>query len=241
MQEYLNKITQGDNLPLLQSLPDNCVKLCITSPPFGIGKNNIYEKGKEAKYLKRQDDIFKDYFGFIQPRLDEMIRVSEYVFFNIQMLSANKVDVIKLLYEFKDYYKDVIIWAKNSPQPAMERGVLNSGFEFIYIFSKDRPDKRKFYDVDWRGTVPNIINFGTNSRNKYSKLHKAQFPANLPKFIIENFSKEQDVILDCFSGLGTVALEAKKLNRQFVGFELEQAYVDISNQRLAELDGVTNA
>lgn len=227
----VDKIYCLDNLEGLRLIPDNFCKLCITSPPYNVGTNNIYEKGKEAKYENRNEDVKENYFQWLKPRLMEMIRTSEYVFFNIQMLSKNKVDVIELLYHFRDYYKDVIIWGKNG-QPAMEIGVLNSCFEFIFIFEKNNPHKRKFYGYDFRGTIPNLINFGTNSKNKYAKVHKALFPESLPKFIIENFSKENDIIIDPFMGLGTVAISAKSLNRRYIGFELKQKYIDICSERL---------
>jgi site-specific DNA-methyltransferase (adenine-specific) len=227
-----NTITCGDNLPLMKELPDNYCKLVVTSPSYNLGANNIYEKGKEAKYHKRSDDIKDDYFEWLKPRLAEMIRISEYVFFNVQMLAANKVDIIKLLYEFRNFYKDRMVWAKGFGQPSMEPGVLNSGFEDIFIFSRNRPDMRKFYGYEWRGTVPNLINFGTNRRNKYSKVHKAMFPESLPTFIIENFSKEGDIILDPFNGLGTSALAAKKLNRKYIGFDIDPEYCRLAEERV---------
>lgn len=66
--------------------------------------------------------------------------------------------------------------------------------------------------------------------------HPTQKPIYLMQKLIQKFSKEGDIILDCYMGSGTTALAAKMLKRQFVGVEMEQKYVDIANDRLRVLD-----
>ena len=228
----LNKIFCCDNLSFLGNLENNFAKICITSPPYNVGKNTVYKKNN-LKYNNNLDYL-DNYYEWLKPRLGEIIRISKYTFFNIQMLSANKLTIIKLLSDYQNYFKDVIIWGKNG-QPAMCKGVLNSCFEFIFIFDKETSYKRRFNDVDFRGTVPNLINFGTNNRNKYSKLHRAQFPESLPKFIIENFSKEGDIVCDPFAGLGNVLITAKQMKRNFIGIDIDQEYCDVIEERLKSL------
>lgn len=228
----LNKIFCCDNLSFLRNLENNFAKICITSPPYNVGKNTVYKKDN-LKYNNNLDYL-DNYYEWLKSRLGEIIRISKYTFFNIQMLSANKLAIIKLLSDYQDYFKDIIIWGKNG-QPAMCKGVLNSCFEFIFIFDKETSYKRRFDDVDFRGTVPNLINFGTNSKNKYSKLHRAQFPESLPKFIIENFSKEGDIVCDPFAGLGNVLITAKQMKRNFIGIDIDQEYCNVIEERLKSL------
>jgi len=54
------------------------------------------------------------------------------------------------------------------------------------------------------------------------------------RFIINSFTEENEIILDPFSGVGSVSIAAKELNRKFIGFELEQRYIDITNKRLQQ-------
>ena len=62
--------------------------------------------------------------------------------------------------------------------------------------------------------------------------HPAPFPVELPRRLIEFYSYEGDVILDPFIGSGTTSLACKKLNRHFIGIEINQKYCDIANKRL---------
>ena len=56
--------------------------------------------------------------------------------------------------------------------------------------------------------------------------------------LIEMFSKENDVVLDCFIGSGTTAIACKELNRKFIGFEINKEYYDIANIRIQNSKGV---
>ena len=64
--------------------------------------------------------------------------------------------------------------------------------------------------------------------------HPTQKPLKLIINLINQFSKENDLILDPFMGSGTTAVACKQLNSNFIGFELSQEYVDIANKRLAQ-------
>lgn len=52
------------------------------------------------------------------------------------------------------------------------------------------------------------------------------------EYFIDNFTKENDTILDCFMGLGTTGIETKKKNRNFIGVELVKEYFDIAKCRI---------
>ena len=68
-----------------------------------------------------------------------------------------------------------------------------------------------------------------------SKLHPFRKPPSLIERIILNHTNEGDVILDPFSGSGVVAITAKRLNRRFIAIEIEQEYVDSSNDVLSSI------
>ena len=69
------------------------------------------------------------------------------------------------------------------------------------------------------------------------KLHPATFPIALAKRCISLFSHEGELVLDPFSGSGTTLLAAQDLNRNAVGFDLKQEYVDLSRSRLDRIEG----
>ncbi len=64
--------------------------------------------------------------------------------------------------------------------------------------------------------------------------HPTPKPLELIKDIISNSSKEGQIVLDCFIGSGTTAIACKQLNRNFIGTEKEQKYVDLANRRLQQ-------
>jgi len=72
--------------------------------------------------------------------------------------------------------------------------------------------------------------------NDTKSLTKATFSMDIPVKAIKILSFKNDVVLDCFSGSGTTALAAKKLGRNYIGFELSEKYAEISRQRINEFD-----
>lgn len=68
--------------------------------------------------------------------------------------------------------------------------------------------------------------------------HPTQKPLALMEFCLQNYSKENDLILDCFLGSGTTAVACKKLNRRFIGIEISSDYCKIAEDRLKQ--GVLN-
>jgi DNA modification methylase len=65
-----------------------------------------------------------------------------------------------------------------------------------------------------------------------NKVHVAGFPMELCDRVIKTYSKEGDIVLDPFVGSGNSCLSAKKLNRNFIGFELSEKYYNTAKQRL---------
>ena len=68
--------------------------------------------------------------------------------------------------------------------------------------------------------------------------HPTQKPLSICKRIISISSKPQDIILAPFAGAGSECLAAKELGRHFIGFELDQNYIDIANRRISASDSV---
>jgi site-specific DNA-methyltransferase (adenine-specific)/site-specific DNA-methyltransferase (cytosine-N4-specific) len=79
----------------------------------------------------------------------------------------------------------------------------------------------------------NVLHFATECGNKQ---HSAAFPERLPEFFIKLFSQEGDTICDPFLGSGTTGVVAKRLKRNFVGFEIDPDYFDVARQRIDKAD-----
>ncbi|OIN88912.1 MAG: site-specific DNA-methyltransferase [Anaerolineae bacterium CG1_02_58_13] len=77
----------------------------------------------------------------------------------------------------------------------------------------------------------NVLHLATETGNKN---HSAVFPRDLPAWFIRLFTKPGDIVLDPFVGSGTTALAALQLGRHFVGIDISNEYVELSNERISE-------
>jgi site-specific DNA-methyltransferase (adenine-specific) len=67
---------------------------------------------------------------------------------------------------------------------------------------------------------------------QYGKTHPTQKPIPLFRYLIKTYTKEGDLVLDNCMGSGTTAVACKQINRNFIGCDISQEYVDIANKRL---------
>jgi len=226
----INKIYHECNLNTMLQMDDNFVDMVITSPPYNVGNNNMTENKYNNDVDRKNTNEYEEWLFKI---IDELLRITKtHVFFNIQMLSNNKSTIFKLFGRYADKIKDIIIWDKNQPTPAIERGVLTSKFEFIIIFSNENPNKRKFLNGNFHGNFTNVVKGNNASGNIYAKEHRATFPLYLPRTFLLKFGKEQDLIYDPFMGSGTTALACIKENRNYIGSEISKEYIELSNKRI---------
>lgn len=235
-----HKIYVGDSMDVQSyDFIDKKATLTLTSPPYNVGKNN-YDNENTKKYLERDSDIKSDenYHELLSKSLQNGILNSEYVFYNIQHLSGNKKSLIEWLYDFRFNLVDTMIWRKTTTNPVIEPNILNSDFEYIYIYSDKDNAKTKHIKVgsDFRGTISNVIEMPRNHGNEYAKIHSALMPLHLVDYIIETFTNEGNYVLDMFSGLGTTFIGCLKSNRTYYGIEIEPLYVQETIKRFLEYD-----
>lgn len=227
----------------LKKMKDNSVDCVITSPPY-----NMNLRIRSGKYCSRQivkefstkyDDFsdnmpMEEYYEFHKNVITELLRITKgYIFYIVQPVTGNKPALYKILGDFHKNIKDVIIWNKVTGQPAMANLVMNSVFEYIIIFTKDQTSamSRQFVDASFaRGTLNNVWNI--KRRKSVDKSHAATFPEDISDNIIVNFTKENDVILDPFSGTGTTGVSCLKNKRNYIGIEISEKYLNISKERL---------
>jgi site-specific DNA-methyltransferase (adenine-specific) len=241
----VNKIYNEDCIQTLKRFEDNSIDVVITSPPYNMNlriRNGDYcsrqiVKEFSTKYEGFDDNLpIDDFYELHSNIIRELLRVSSIVFYNIQIVTGSKRAFFKIIGDFSEQLKDVVIWDKGVSQPAMSPGVLNRQSELILIFEKDNAISRKFskYNFD-RGTLSDIWNISRG--RKIDKSHGAVFPERLVSTILENFSNEGDIIYDPFMGSGTTAVVSQKLNRKWVGSELSPNYCELIQRRIQEIQG----
>ena len=242
MPTIIGKATlyNSDCMEYMATLPDKAFDICVTSPPYNMNLR-VNQKGdgycsrqivKElsSKYINFSDNLpMGDYYKFIDNLLGELIRTNELVFFNIQLVTGNKPAVIKAIGNYSDNLKEVIIWDKGAGQPAICEGVLNSCFEFIYVFGS-KSITRSFDVANFkRGTLDNIWRIKKEKSDDIN--HGASFPIKMVEKILLNFAAVNAKVFDPFLGTGTSAIACNNIGFEMVGCELDEDYFKSSCER----------
>jgi DNA modification methylase len=83
----------------------------------------------------------------------------------------------------------------------------------------------------------NVVRFATAGASRDNTIkHPAPFNKELPLYYINLLTDKNDIVLDIFSGIGTTGIACKELDRNYIGFELNELYCDFSKKRLLEYD-----
>lgn len=232
----LNKIYNQDCRLGLKNLDDNCADLVITSPPY-----------KNADYYS--DNLIID----VCRELYRVIKPKSLFFLNFGHLAEDKMRpfrVCQLAIDVGFRLNDTITWVKNHYRPIQGNKRLNNLTEFIFLLYKeempeldrlsigipyvDQSNAKRFNNgrnLKCRGNVWHIPYKTVNKKEE--KLHPDRFPQELPELCIKlSGIKDGNIVIDPFSGSGHTALAARKLNKQYLGFEINQKYYELSNQRL---------
>jgi site-specific DNA-methyltransferase (adenine-specific)/modification methylase len=237
------RLMQGDCLERMKEIESGSVDMIFTSPPYNMNlriRNGKYCSRQIVKEISTKYENFSDnltmeeYFEFNKKVINECLRVSDLVFYNVQFLTGNKPALFKLLGEFNEKVKEFIVWDKCNAQPAIGSGVMNSQFEVLIVLQNTKPESRAFKSAQFdRGMLSNV--WSMKRGKKADKTHGATFPVELAEKAISSFTRKGSVILDPFMGVGTTGVACKNLNRNFIGIELDEDYFNIAEKRINNL------
>lgn len=224
----LNKIYNMDCLEGMRQLPDNCVDLVVTDPPYVIETSGagIYKQA-DKQYVKELNNM-KD--GFSTQVLDELCRIMKKI--NIYFFCSQK-QIIPLLDYFVKGKKcnwNLLTWHKTNPVPACGNKYLTDT-EYILFF---REKGVKIYGEFKTKFTYYITPLNQSDKKKYG--HPTIKPINIVTNLIVNSSLENGIVFDPFMGSGTTAVAAKECGRNFIGYELDSDYYEICNKRLEEIN-----
>ena len=205
-EDMINKIILGDCMDYLKNIPDKSIDLVLTDPPYGINADKGVG-GNNLGKVKKYDDNW-DSETPKKELFAELLRIGK----NIIIFGGNYfTDKLPLGNHW-------IVWDKIGE--VNQEGVNFSSCELLWTNIKKNNVKKYF--VRQIG----FINDGDD------RFHPTQKPYRLITEIIKDYSKENDLILDAFSGSGTVCCSAKDNNRNFIGFEINEKFYKKSIDRL---------
>ena len=226
----------------MDDLIDNCVSLTVTSPPYNVGK------------LSDSDLSDDDYWKLIEQCFKEVYRVTESggrLVINVANLGrkpyipfSNMFTQIMLDLGF--LMRGEIIWQKSKGANAnfawgswlsASNPVIRDIHEYCLVFSKDGMSKgvkgvSTLEKEEFMDSTLSIWNINPARAKKIG--HPAPFPVELAERFINLYSYEKDLILDPFIGSGTTAIAAQKLNRHYIGYEINDEYCKLAKTRIIE-------
>lgn len=199
----INTIQLGDCIDYLKFIPDKSV-VVITDPPYGIGID-FQKKTVSSNPKHNRKEL-------IAGNWDKNIPDKK-IFNEIDRIAKHKI-IFGANY-FNEYleqgHKGWIVWDKG------QRDLTMSDCEIIYTD----------YDVPTR-----IIEMNRCELKNDMTFHPTQKPLLLMKKIIEKYTNEEDIVLDCFAGSGSTLEACKIMNRKYIGIELNKKYYEKIVDRL---------
>ncbi|MCB0539568.1 MAG: site-specific DNA-methyltransferase [Candidatus Riesia sp.] len=235
--DFIDKIICGDTVAVLQQLPSSTVDLVVTSPPYNLKNStgNGMKDGRGGKwknaalvngYSHHNDNMpHEEYVTWQRACLAEMLRVIKSdgaIFYNHKWrvqggLLQDRQDIVTGF-----PVRQIIIW-KRKGGINFNRGYFLPTYEVVYLIAKS-----KFKLVEKANAVGDVWEFTQEMNNP----HPAPFPIAFAERCIA--STPAKVILDPFVGSGTVALVAKRLNRNYIGIDISPEYCQYARQRIDE-------
>jgi site-specific DNA-methyltransferase (adenine-specific) len=248
----LNKIYNMDCVEGMRMLPDECIDLTVTSPPYDNLRTyngfewNFEETAKNLYRVTKQGGVVVWVVG------DATVKGSE---------TGTSFKQALFFKECGFNLHDTMIWYKPDGFNFGSNYAYKQSFEYMFVFSKGKPKTiNKIKDVPSKlagKTIPSVRkhadgkidrdsrvyiqeefkyrpNVWAINRPKKNNGHPAVFPEQLANDHIISWSNEGDLVFDPFAGSGTTPKMAVLNNRKYMGFEISKEYFDITNNRIDE-------
>ena len=253
------KIIIGDSREMVE-IEDGSVQLIITSPPYWYIKNykadNQIGYGQTLhEYLKDLYRVWKESYRVLEAGRRLVINIGDQfarsVIYGRYKIIPLHAEIIAQCEDIGFDYMGSIIWQKKTTMnttgganvmgsyPHPPNGMVEIDYEHILIFKKpgkskkipkEIKEKSKLSKEEWKEYFSGHWHFGGAKQVE----HQAMFPEELPKRIIKMFSFVGETVLDPFLGSGTTAKVALNLNRNTIGYEINENFLEIINKKVKE-------
>lgn len=247
IEEMINKIflETKNGFEYVKQIPDKSIDMILCDLPYGTTTckwDVVIPFELLWKYYER---IIKDKAGMVftssQPFTTDLINSNRKLFKYLWIWKKDRGgNIFSCKYQPYKNYEDVIVFSK-SPACFTKNNLCMNYYPIMESRKKvtvKNYGKSKIIDAGWqidgftktydKKYPKSIIEF--NNREK--KFHPTQKPVALFEYLIKTYTNEGDIVLDNCIGSGTTAVACKNLNRNFIGMEIYQEYIDISYKRL---------
>tara|TARA_B100000700_G_scaffold325413_1_gene434068 strand:+ start:54 stop:1127 length:1074 start_codon:yes stop_codon:yes gene_type:complete len=246
-----NSIIQGNSLKLLKQIPDKSIDLIFADPPYNLQlKDTLYRPDQTTVEAVTNEwdkfETYKAYDKFCNTWLRECKRILKAD--GALWVIGSYHNILRLGTSIQNlgfWILNDIIWHKTNPMPNFRGTRFTNAHETLLWCTTSRKAKYTFnyqnlkelnegkqMRSDWYIPICSGKERLRESNNKRS--HPTQKPEALLYRIIVSSTNHGDIILDPFLGSGTTAVIAKKLQRNFIGFEQNKEYIKLAKKRLKE-------
>jgi site-specific DNA-methyltransferase (adenine-specific) len=245
-----NKINENDLNKLyckssekMDEIPDESVHLMITSPPYNVGKEYDNDLTLD-EYLHLLTEVFAETHRKLVTGGRACINIAN---LGRKPYIPIHAMVIEIMLDLGFLMRGEIIWDKSASAGgscawgswmSASNPVLRDYHEYILVFSKESYSKNKFQTKkdtiskeDFIQWTKSVWTFPAVNAKKIG--HPAPFPVELPHRLINLYSYEDDVVLDPFCGSGTTCIAAIQNNRNYIGYDINQDYIDLAQNRIS--------
>lgn len=267
------RVIQGDNLSVLKSIADASVQLIYVDPPFNTGRvqsrgsskttrtetgNRIGFKGQRYEIVKETilsyDDEFKDYWGFLEPRLEEAWRIlneTGTLYLHLDYREAHYAKVLLDALFGRECFLNEIIWAYDYGGKAKSRWPAKHDTILVYVknpdkyyFNNESVDREPYMapglvtpEKVAKGKLPTDVWWHTivSPTGKEKTGYPTQKPLGILRRVIQASSKEGDLVLDFFAGSGTTGAAAAELGRNFILIDQNSESIEVIRERFKAL------
>ncbi len=227
----------------VEELPDSCIHLAVTSPPYNVGKT--YDQDLTlAEYRQLLKAVFAEVYRVLVPGGRTCVNVANlgrkpYIPLHSYVIT-DMADIGFLM-------RGELIWNKGSSAGAStawgswlsaSNPSLRDTHEYILVFSKGSfsraaSDRQSTINKkEFLAYTKSVWEFPAESATRAG--HPAPFPIELPYRCIQLYTFQGDFVLDPFCGVGSTCVAALRAGRHFVGYDTNQEYVDAALKRIEE-------
>lgn len=238
----INKIHKGNCLELMKRIEDKSIDCIICDLPYGSTKLKWDSIIPFEPLWEQYERIIKDNGAIVlfgsQPFTSALVMSNPKLFkyeiiwdkVNISSPMLSKKQVLKS-------HENILVFYKKQPtyNPQMTKGVKwkrggsgakNSESKFMQQNIK-RECKNDESDLKYPKSIQTFSN-----ADRTNKIHPTQKPSELIEWLVKTFTNENDLVLDNCIGSGTTAIASINTNRNWIGIELEDEYIDKANERI---------
>ena len=224
-------ILRADSRDIIKRIPDNSVDFILTDPPYNLGLHSTGNIPLPGRTAMNNDVAEWDKIDFNPEEwADEFVRILKP---NGNLFIFTSYNQIGRWYNCLDHRFDTsnfMIWHKTNPAPKIfKAGFLNS-CEMIFTCW----NKKHTWNFISQAEMHNFIESSICMKPERlsNPKHPTQKPIVILKKMIEIASNENDIVFDPFMGVGSTGVAALKLNRRFIGVELDDTYFEAAKKRI---------